>query len=170
MLYEAISDSPVLKFNMKHRNFNETGQLLTKGSTIEGQAQNIQGKRRGNPFTYRVIQVSINNNNRFIYSNNLKAMNNSTIEVKSAAVGDSVVIEEQSSKAAGDSVIIEKTKTSMMPSPGEAVMTVLGAIGGYFIAKKKQKNKLLFTIGGAVAGYGLSKVVLPNVIKVIKKK
>ncbi len=170
MLYKVIADSPVLKFNMKHKNFNETGELLTEGSTIEGQAQNIEGKRRGNPFTYRVIQVNINNNNRFIYSNNLKAMNNSTIEVKSAAVGDQVIIEEKTSKAAGDSVIIEKEKKSMMPSTGEAVLTVVGALGGYFLAKKKGKNKLLFTLGGGVVGYGLSKMVLPNIIKVSQKK
>lgn len=133
-----ITDAKVLIPNGEHKNFTETTEVIRKGNKVSGEIENIQGLRRGEPFTYRLFRT---NNNKLIYLNNLDKMN--VTEVKLGA--DSSV-----------------TSTDVNLIPAETFNKIringllIGAIGGFAWAKYKKYDtkKIAMYIGvGALVGY-----------------
>ena len=64
MTAEVIEDAPVLVPNKEHANFTRTEIVIPAGTKIEGEVKIIKGKRRGEPFTYRLFCT---NDNQYIY-------------------------------------------------------------------------------------------------------
>ncbi len=159
--YEILNDSPVLKFNFKHQRFNETGEMIKAGDKISGEKKEIQGLRRGVPFKYRVTQFNHNNTNKFIYTNNLKNNKMETDNTEGSV--------EVNSNASGETVIAVNDSKTIFPNLTESFITILGAAGGYFYAKKKGKSLVMGTVVGAVAGYAVAKLAYPQAIKIFKK-
>lgn len=153
MEYKIIKDSALLKLNLKHQNFNETGQILKVGTIVNGEQKQVKGLRRGLPFTYRVTEIA-NNENKYIYTNNLTPIKMENVEVNSNAAGDTV---------------IDVKKADSFMNKTDLVITLLGAAGGYFYAKKKGKNVTTTVLMGAAIGFGVAKFVYPSAIKVFKK-
>lgn len=131
-------DTKVLSPNMAHKNFNETEEIIPKGTIIEGQAQTLQGLRRGQPFNYRLFYTT---DNKIIYLNKTKAMNNTetTFGADSKVTPTIVKIPLQSRLAKASSI-----------------GAISGAVIGYGYCKyKKQDNKkaLTYAVIGSIIGY-----------------
>lgn len=133
-----IKDAKVLIPNGEHKNFTETTEVIEKGNKVSGEIENIQGLRRGEPFTYRLFRT---NNNKLIYLNNLDKMN--VTEVKLGA---------DSSVTSTDVNLIPAETFNKIRRNG----LVIGAIGGFAWAKYKKYDtkKIAMYIGiGALVGY-----------------
>jgi hypothetical protein len=136
---EAVvkENAKVLVPNKEHKNFTETNEELTKGTIVKGEFKSIKGLRRGEPFSYRVF---ITDNGEIIYSNKAKEMK--ATEVTLGADG-----------------AVTPTTVNMIPAEtfktSRIVMTLAGAFGGYYYAKKKGNGKsaMKYAIVGGLAGY-----------------
>jgi DNA gyrase/topoisomerase IV subunit B len=141
-------DAMVLTPNKEHENFTDSGDIIESGTPLLGTSKTVQGKRRGKPFSYRLF---FTNKNEIIYLNTVSPMRNAT-EVTLGADGQ-----------------VSPTKINFRPeevfSRVKTTGLVLGAIAGYFYAKKKGKTlkkSLPFIIGGGVVGYGVAYMVDKN--------
>ena len=61
MLYVTIEDAPILIPNKEHSNFTQSNAVIDKGTLIEGNELFINGKRRGEDFTYKLFRTKDNN-------------------------------------------------------------------------------------------------------------
>jgi len=134
----TIENASILIPNPDHKNFVENGEIIEKGTLLEGNTSNIQGLRRGQPFTYRLFNTS---NNQIIYLKSIKPME--TTEVTLGA---------DSTKTS--------TKVNLIPAESfsKLKMTgiVVGGVAGFLFAKYKKHDmkKAAMYIGvGAVLGY-----------------
>jgi hypothetical protein len=140
----VIKDSKYLIPNAQHQNFTESTEWVGEGVMLNGDFANIEGKRRGEPFTYKLF---ITEDKKILYQNSVEPMK--TIELTSGA----------------DS---QRTPTLVNLTPAETfnkVKTtglVLGAVAGFAYAKYKKhdiKKMAMFIFGGAVVGYAAAFVV-----------
>jgi len=57
-------DANILIPNQEHLNFTESGDVLPKGTIVFGEEKLVEGKRRGEKFTFRLF---LTNNKQLIY-------------------------------------------------------------------------------------------------------
>ena len=141
-----LQDAPILKPNVEHKNFTETGEIYKKGAEVRGDWKDINGLRRGKPFTYKVF---ITNENEIIYSKFVEPMTEVTMGADSQ---------------------VSATKVEMIPAERKTttirvVSSVAGALIGYTFGRKKNydRNKSLMLAGvGALAVYLLSRQFTKN--------
>jgi hypothetical protein len=140
-------DSKRLIANKEHRNFTETDELIEEGTILDGNAINVKGLRRGEPFTYRLF---ITPKNEIIYLNNITPMETTEVML-----------------GADDSV--SSTKVNLIPaetfSRFKTIGLVAGGLAGFAYAKYKKQDmkKVAMWIGlGALVGYATAYVVDRN--------
>lgn len=138
-----IEDAPILTPNVSHQNFTETADYLEAGTEVNGDWKEINGLRRGKPFTYKVF---ITDNDEVIYSKYVKPMMTREITMGADSQVSATKIEMAGSER----------KTNII----RAVSSATGAVIGYAYAKKRglSKNRtLLFAGVGALAGFIISR-------------
>jgi hypothetical protein len=154
MQVKTIEDTNVLKPNPDHKNFVETGEVITKGTLLEGNEKYISGLRRGEAFTYKLF---ITKDNKIIYYNKIEPMAN--VEVTMGADG-------QVSPTKVDLINAETFSTL------NAVGVVVGGISGFMLAKNKNMNTskiAIYTLAGVTLGYVASRFIKLNNKVVIEK-
>lgn len=139
MLVEIIEDAPILLPNVEHKNFTSSGDVLPKGTLVDGELKNVNGLRRGSPFNYRVFTTKEGD---IIYSKYVKPM---AVEVTMGA--DSQVT----------ATTIEMKGSETKTTTRKVIGAVVGGVIGYAISKRgTQKSfpqQLIYIGGGAIAGY-----------------
>ncbi len=148
-----IKDAKVLIPNNDHKNFTETNQVIPKGTKVSGSIKNIQGLRRGEPFTYRLFNT---NNNQLIYLNNLENMNATEVKL-------------------GADASVTSTKVDLIPAETFNKIRrnglIIGGIAGFAYAKyqKHDMKKVAMWIGvGALVGYAAAYVIDTNRKAIVK--
>jgi hypothetical protein len=139
-------NADILIPNTAHQNFTKTDRFIPSGKKVKGKLIRIQGKRKGEDFTYRLFQTE---KGELIFETNIKPMKT---EVTLGANG---------LKAATPL----KTEIKM---PNKAIQNahligaVAGTIGGFMVAKKMKKTgrtTFYYAIGGAIAGYVVGRII-----------
>lgn len=142
MQVQVIEDAFVLLPNREHENFNTTENKIPKGTIISGKKIEIQGKRRGEPFTYRLFQTK---NKQLIHLNKIKPMKATEVTLGADAAPSATKVSLPSVSNMG-----------MRPVIG----TVIGLGLAYLYAKKQglegNKKYIHWAIGG-VAGFAIGK-------------
>jgi hypothetical protein len=136
MKYTVIEDAPVLTPNPSHLNFTESSEVIPSGTIVEGKEQYITGKRRGQPFKYRLF---ITKDNQLIHLNKVKPMEST--EIKLDATGKPTTVS-----------IIDKKNFSAHTVIGG----LLGAYIGYAYSKKKgysNQKTAVVAVGAGIAGF-----------------
>jgi hypothetical protein len=139
-------DSKYLIPNAEHKNFTESNDWVGEGNYLKGNYADIEGLRRGEPFTYKLF---ITEDKKILFRNNVQPMQT---EVTLGA-------DSQTSETIVNLIPAEtfnKVKTAGI---------ILGAIAGYGYSKYKNhdiKKMAMFIFGGAVVGYATSFVVDKN--------
>lgn len=142
----VIRDSKYLIPNQEHQNFTESNDIVGEGNILRGNYANIEGLRRGEPFTYKLF---VTEDKRILYRNNVQPMEN---EVTLGA-------DSQRSSTVVDLIPAEtfnKVKTMGL---------VAGAIAGFAYSKYKKhdlKRTSMFIFGGAIIGYASAYVIDRN--------
>lgn len=149
---QTISDAAILVPNKEHENFTDTGRKISANTVLNGNPTIIKGKRRGEPFDYKLF---VTDNNDFIYLNKIKPMNKTEVMLGADAAPSATIVKTPSESNLG-----------MRPVLG----TIIGAIAGYYIAKKKFPTKIkMFTVIGGVAGFAAGKYIQGNGLVMFKK-
>lgn len=131
----VLENAKVLVPNKEHKNFTETNEEIPKGTVINGEFKSIKGLRRGKPFSFRVF---VTDKGQIIYSNKLKEMKNTEVILGADASQTPTVV---------NMLPAETFKTSRI------LVSLAGALGGFYYAKKKGASKIKYAIVGAAAGY-----------------
>jgi len=153
MRAKIIDNATILLPNPDHENFTESDNFIPIGKEIQGEYKYIKGKRRGEPFVFRLFQTSTGN---LIYQNKIQPMTEVNI-------------------GADKSVSTSKIELPKGPLYNDAhiIGAILGTISGYLIAKKTkkpQKQVYFYAIGGGAAGYVAGKLIAGKPILDIKIK
>jgi hypothetical protein len=144
MKVKTICDAKVLVPNKDHKNFTElpSGEIIEKGTLLEGNEKFYSGLRRGEDFVYRVF---VTNNGKIIYLNTIEpVMDNVEILLNAGGPEASVTMADKSVREyrfAG---------------------AILGAIAGLGYAEMKKqpfKTGLIYGIIGAGIGYGAARLI-----------
>jgi hypothetical protein len=146
-------DAKVLIPNNQHKNFTETNEIIPKETVLNGSEKFIEGLRRGDPFTYRLF---VTENNKIIYLNNIKPMREVTMGA------DGQVSSTKINLAGAESL-----------SRAKLIAIAIGGVAGYYYANKKGKStrdKAIFTVGGAIAGYLVGYLIDKNKGVVVEQK
>lgn len=125
--------------NEEHKNFVEGNEEIKEGELLTGQYANIEGLRRGKPFTYRLF---ITSDNRYLYQNCLKPMK--TTEVMLGA------------DSAQTPTIVNLRQAETF-SRVKLYGVVGGAVAGFAYARYKKldfKKALMYTAVGSLVGFG----------------
>lgn len=134
----VAQDSKILIPNKEHKNFTETNEVIEKGEQIQGEYKLVNGLRRGKPFSYRVF---ITTDGKILYSNNLTNMQT---EVTLGA----------DSQMAPVTVNMKPAETF---KKARLIGTAIGAIGGFYYAKKTKKTEvktiMKYSAVGGIIGY-----------------
>ncbi len=136
-------DANILIPNQEHLNFTESGDVLPKGTIVFGEEKLVEGKRRGEKFTFRLF---LTNNKQLIYLKNIKPM-----EVTEVTLG------ADSSKTP---TVVTVPEGKKLFTKNVIIYTLIGAGAGFGFSKyKKHDNKkmAMFTVGGAVVGFAIAK-------------
>lgn len=129
-------DAHVLVPNKEHQNFTRTDIVIPAGNTIEGEPKMINGKRRGEPFSYKLFYTT---ENQYIHLNKIKPMATTQVYLGADAQTTPTVVDVPLRKLFNTNNIIGG---------------VLGAFAGVYYSKKFNKgNRNLYAVGGAVAGF-----------------
>ena len=139
-------DSKYLIPNAEHKNFTESNDWVGEGVLLKGNYADIDGLRRGEPFTYKLF---ITEDKNILFRNNVEPMET---EVTLGA----------DSQRSGTIVNLVPAETF-----NKVKMTgiVLGALAGYGYSKYKKhelKTMAMFIFGGAVVGFTTAYVVDRN--------
>jgi hypothetical protein len=151
MQVQTIENANILKPNPDHKNFVETGEVIPKGTLLEGNEKYISGLRRGEAFTYKLF---ITKDKKIIYFNKIQPMAN--VEVTLGADG---IMNTQNAN-----------QSFFAKSDAKDALLILGgaALIGILIGGTKNVNNapklILFTLTGIGIG-----VVANNLIKVEDK-
>jgi hypothetical protein len=141
-----INDAPVLIPNQAHSNFTKSDEILKKGSIIQGDEIFINGKRRGEDFTYRLFKTK---DGKLIYTINIQPMN--TTEVKLGVAG---------SRESAPSKTVVDMATSNLFTTTTIVGTAIGVVAGMMYTKNKNfeaSKKYLYIGAFALAGYSVAR-------------
>lgn len=146
---KVISDCKILKPNKEHKNFTETKEGFKTGDVLTGRFVNIDGKRRGEPFTYRLF---ITDKEKIIYKNCVKPMK--TTEVMLGA------------DSAQTPTVINLTKAERF-SKNKTRGLLIGGAAGFLFSKYYKKHELkkvaMWTVIGAGLGYASAYLMDRNV-------
>lgn len=153
MQVKVIEKANILVPNKEHKNFTESNEFIEANTLLDGNAININGLRRGSPFTYRLF---VTDNNKIIYLNKIKPMNATEVTL-------------------GADSSVTPTKVDLIPAElytkNKFAGVVIGGLAGFAWAKYKKQDmkKVAMYIGiGAVAGY-IGGMLLDRKNKVIVK-
>jgi hypothetical protein len=139
---KTISDAAILIPNKEHENFTDTGRKIEANTVLKGNPTIIKGKRRGEPFDYKLF---VTDKGEIIYINKTKPMNTTEVMLGADSAPSATIVKTPSDSNFG-----------MRPVLG----TIIGAIAGYYIAKKKFPTKIkMFTVLGAVVGFAGGKYI-----------
>ena len=143
-----ISDCKVLKPNKEHRNFTETNEILNKGLYVTGDFVNIEGLRRGEPFTYRLF---ITSDKKIIYQNCVEQMRVTDVKLGADAGQTPTVVDLKGNEtfsrnktmglAAGAIAGFAYSRYKKHDWKKIATMTLVGGAVGYFAVRLFEKNK-----------------------------
>lgn len=129
-------DAHVLVPNKEHQNFTRTDIVIPAGSTVEGEQKTINGKRRGEPFSYKLFYTI---ENQYLHSKKLEPMATTQVYLGADAQPTPTVVDVPQRKLFNTNNIIGG---------------ILGAFVGVYYSKKFNKgNRNLYAVGGAVAGF-----------------
>jgi hypothetical protein len=154
MQAELIEDAPVLIPNKEHQNFTRNGQVIPKGEVVEGEIKVVQGKRRGEPFTYELFYT---NKNQFIHKKKVKPMATTQVYL--------------SADAQQTPTIVDVPQNNLLTTPN-----IVGAVAGYLVGnwysrKYGKGNPRYFGLAGAVAGVLVARYMTQKgTIKFVKSK
>ncbi len=140
-------DSKFLIANTDHKNFTETNEVIGEGNLLTGEAKNIEGLRRGEPFTYKLF---ITNDGKIIYLKNVTPMETTEVTLGADSQRSSTVVNLVPAET------FSKVKTTGL---------VVGALAGFAYAKyKKQDTKkiAMYIFAGALIGYASAFIVDRN--------
>lgn len=150
----TTEDARVLVPNKEHQNFTSTDVVIPSGTTLEGEIKIIDGKRRGEPFKYKVFQTK---DNQIIYLNKTKPMATTQVYLGADAQQTPTIVD--------------------VPQPKLLSTTnIVGAIAGYVVgnwySKKYGKgNPRYYGLAGAVAGVIVARYIAKKgTIKFVKSK
>ena len=136
---KVISDCKILKPNKEHRNFTETKEEFKTGDELTGRFADIDGKRRGEPFKYRLF---ITKDKKIIYQNNVEPMKTTEVMLGADSAQTPTVINLTKAEA------FSKHKTSGL---------LIGAAAGFAFSKYYKKHAwkkvAMWTVIGAGLGY-----------------
>jgi hypothetical protein len=127
----------VLIPNKEHKNFTETNEILPVGTELIGEKFNIDGKRKGEDFTYRLFRTP---EGKIIYP---KYLDMTTTEVKLGVDGN-------------PTPTVVNLKQAENFSKAKLIGVIGGGVAGFAIARyKKQdwKKSLIYSAVGAVVGF-----------------
>lgn len=140
MEVEVIQDAFVLIPNKEHENFTETERKIVAGRKLFGEPRYIKGKRRGEPFTYKLF---LTDNKEFIHLNKIKPMK--TTEVLLGA------------DAKQTPTVVDMAKPNKMFNKTNVAGALIGAGVGYYYSSKvkklEKKKVIMWTIGAGILGY-----------------
>jgi hypothetical protein len=151
----VIKDSKILKPNNEHQNFTETTEEFKTGDILTGRFADIDGKRRGKPFNYRIF---ITKDKKIIYQNNVERMK--TTEVMLGA------------DSAQTPTVIDLTKAEAFSKDKTRGLLIGGAAGFAFSKYYKKhdwKKVAMWTAIGAGLGYATA-YLMPKKITVTESK
>ena len=149
---KVINNAVILIPNKEHQNFTDTGKFIEANTVIKGNPTIIKGKRRGEPFDYKLF---VTNKNEFIYLKNIQPMNTTEIMLGADSAPSATVVKTPSESNFGTRPILG---------------ILIGAALGYHYAKRKNPSKtIMFTAIGAVAGFATGKYLQGNGIVMFKK-
>lgn len=137
-------DSKFLTANAEHQNFTETTENIGEGNILKGEPKNIQGLRRGKPFTYRVF---ITNDKKIIYLKNVTPMKTTEVTLGADSQASSTVVNLVPAET------FNKVKTTGL---------VIGAVAGLAYAKYKKhdaKKVAMYIFVGGLLGYATAYIV-----------
>lgn len=137
-------DSKFLTANGEHKNFTETNEYIGEGNILRGEPKNIQGLRRGEPFTYRVF---VTTDKKIIYLKNVTPMQTTEVTLGADSEVSSTVVNLVPAE------VFNKVKTTGL---------VIGAVAGLAYAKYKKhdaKKVAMFIFVGSLLGYATAYVV-----------
>ena len=140
-------DSKYLIPNAEHKNFTESNDWVGEGVLLKGNYADIDGLRRGEPFTYKLF---ITEDKNILYKNNVEPMRTTEVTLGADSQRSSTVVNLVPAET------FNKLKTTGL---------VLGAAAGFAYAKyKKQDTKkmAMFIFGGAVIGYATAYIIDRN--------
>lgn len=140
-------EAKILIPNKGHQNFVFSGKKIEEGTKLKGTPKNIEGKRRGEPFTYRLF---ITDKNEIIYLKSIDPMN--TTEVTLGA--DSQVSATEVNFKPAEKFSRAKTRG-----------LVIGALAGFAYAKYKKhdlKKVAMYIAVGSIIGYATGYMVDRN--------
>ena len=140
----VIKDCKILKANKQHKNFTETKEILKKGTVLSGRNVKIDGKRRGENFTYRIF---ITDDEKIIYQNCVEPMK--TTEVMLGADSQQTP------------TVVDLTKAERFSKYKTAGLLIGGAAGfAYSKMYKKHPWKKVAMITALGAGIGFASAFL----------
>jgi hypothetical protein len=145
----VIKDCKILKPNKEHKNFTETKEVIKKGNVLNGRFVKIDGKRRGQDFTYRLF---ITDDEKIIYQNCVENMK--TTEVMLGADSQQTP------------TIVDLTNAERFSKYKTRGLIIGGALGfAYSKLYKKQdwKKVAMFTALGAGIGFASAFLMKKNV-------
>jgi len=150
----TIEDAKVLVPNKEHQNFTATDIIIPSGTNLDGEVKIINGKRRGQPFQYKLFYTT---DNQFIYLNKTKPM--ATTQVYLGA------------DAQQTPTIVDVPQTKLL-----STTNIVGAIAGYLVgnwySKKYGKGSPRFYgLAGAVGGVLVARYMMKKgTIKFVRSK
>jgi len=140
-----IQDANILIPNQEHLNFTESGEFIPKGTIVDGEEKLVEGKRRGEKFTFRLF---LTNNKQLIYLKNIKPMEVTEVTLGADSLRTPTVVKVPEGKK-----IITKNV---------ALYTALGLGVGFGYskyAKVDKKKTIMYTLIGGAIGFGIAKWV-----------
>lgn len=149
----VLSDAQVLMPNQSHQNFTQTEEIIPAGTKVKGSEKIIKGKRRGEPFEYKLF---FTDTNKIIYLNKVKPMENKVTEVKLGA--DATVV---------------KIPTANHFSKNTLISVAVVGGGAFAFCKHKKyemKKTAIITISAIIAGYFLGQYIDKKGITIKKTK
>lgn len=138
MKVRVNKDSKLLIANNEHKNFTEIDEIIEEGTILNGNAINVKGLRRGEPFTYRLF---VTPKNEILYLNNITPMETTEVTL-------------------GADSSVSPTRVNLIPAETfnrvKTIGLVAGGIAGFAYAKYKKHDmkRVAMYIGvGALVGY-----------------
>lgn len=138
MEYQVIKDSQVLMPNVKHKNFNKTPEVIKEGTFVSGNPKEVQGIRKGQPFTYNLLEVAPS---KLIFFKNVKQLNTEKMDTREVTLG-----------ADGNPTSVVKIPDNSFAVKAHIWLAIGGAIAGFAYARKKGKPMKSQLIHAAIAG------------------
>ena len=131
--------------NNLHKNFTEGDVVIAKGTVVEGTYKDVEGLRRGEPFTYRLFFIK---DGPIIYQNKIT----NTMPVTEVMLGA-----DQSRSAT-----LVNLKPAEIFTKMKVAGIVIGGISGFAYAKYKKhdmKKSAMYIGIGALVGFAAAYVI-----------